>query len=45
MTNLIPWQKFEEEYARMLLRKQGGARLTIEGGIGSINYSRKIRNK
>ena len=29
MTNLIPWEQFEEEYARMLLGKQGGARLTI----------------
>ena len=29
MANLIPWEQFEEEYARMLLRKQGCARLTI----------------
>jgi hypothetical protein len=29
MANLIPWEKFEEEYARILLRKQGCARLTI----------------
>jgi len=37
MANLIPWDEFEEEYAKNLLAWYGGTRAAISDGIGFIN--------
>ena len=45
LAELIPWSKFEGEYAELFSAEMGAPAKSLTNGIGGINHQRETRNQ